>query len=105
MATKSTINSHKEFDRKVREFVGEEMYSKLIALGIKIGHIKKICLKIGTQKEDTFKLIFLKKCSLLILRLEKLSAASLKYSSTKIKKIISKLFLQDSEKDRALQLT
>jgi hypothetical protein len=105
MGTKSTVNSHKEFDLKVRGLVGEEMYSKLIVLGIKIGHIKKICLKIGKQKKDTFKVIFLDKCKLLIFRLEKLSAASLKYSSNKIKKIISKLFLLDSEKDGTFQLT
>jgi hypothetical protein len=96
MSTKSTIGLHKNFDKKVKDFVGEEMYKKFIELKIGIGHIKKICLKIGAQKSEDFKSFFLKTCNSLILRLENLQASNQSYSKNKIKKIISDLFLNRS---------
>ncbi len=104
MSTKSTIGNHKDFDAKVKNTVGTFIYNKLTSLGVGIKHIKKICLKIGKQKEEIFKAHFLDKCGALIQKLEelvaagqsykeKLVASSKSYNKTSIKKIISDLFL------------
>lgn len=93
MAIKSSIASHKNFNAKVRNTVGSYIYEKFISLGVSISNIKKICLKIGAQKAEIFKTIFLDKCGALIQRLEKLVASGQSYSKTMIKKIISDLFL------------
>lgn len=94
MTTMSTKAAHKNFDAKVKNTVGSYIYDKFISLGIGIKHIKKICLKIGAQKEEVFKVLFLDKCSALILELEKLVVSGQSYSKSTIKKIISDLFLK-----------
>lgn len=97
MSTKSTIGNHKNFLEKLREFIGTDMYQKLEPLKIRIHHIKKIRIKIeqeyGLLSSELFKVNFVKVCSNLIQRLEKLVASSQSYSKSTIKKIISDLFL------------
>jgi hypothetical protein len=93
MSTKSTIGAHKNFDEKVREFVGTQMHKKLEPLKITIRHIKKIRIKIkqkyGLLRSEVFKKIFLEICSKLISFLETLKSYSKAYIKTKISDIFA----------------
>ena len=91
MAVKSTINLQKDFDLKVREFVGKEMHAKFLALGIKIKHIKKICIKLKGSTPKVFKTTFIKVCKELVGYLEALQNVNEKFTKQFIGKKISEI--------------
>jgi hypothetical protein len=88
MTTLSKLEAHKNFDAKVKNFVGKEIYSVFIDFGVKISHVKQICIRLkysikGGLPKDDFKNRFLRICDMLIVRLC--------YVVKRSNKIISKL--------------
>ncbi len=96
MTTLSRVEAHKNFDAKVRNFVGKDIYAGFINLGVKINHVKKICIKLKNSTKGgltlkVFKEKFLEICERLVDRLSYMGYKS--NSSKTVKKVISDIFL------------